>query len=196
LGRKFDRSARWGRSAIQVAKQADQPATVAAPEPTEVTTVVTEEPQEVPLAALAPTAPPETEEPTEEPGKSGRVSAWLAFTVGTLASVAGNVAHAAIQGGGVGSLVAAGFWPAALLISVEVLARVQWPAGKGYWLARWCGLTVIAAVAASVSYTHLSALLALWDGGWMATHVGPIAVDCLLTVGAAALLAIGKGRKS
>jgi hypothetical protein len=138
-----------------------------------------------------------TPEPLAEHGNpTGRVSAWVAFTVGTLASIAGNVAHAAILGGGVGSIIAAGFWPAALLISIETLTRVSWPGGKWFWLARWCGLTVVAAVAASVSYSHLSALLALWDGSWMAVHAGPVAVDGMLTVGAAALLAVGKRVRS
>nr|WP_277605620.1 DUF2637 domain-containing protein [Glycomyces sp. L485] len=75
------------------------------------------------------------------------------------------------------------------------MARVRWPASVGYALVRFAGVGAVAVVAAVVSYRHMSGLLAHWGEDPLSAHLGPIAVDGLVTVGALALLAIHKARK-
>lgn len=133
----------------------------------------------------------------------GKASAWLAFTAGIIASVAANIAHSFVRPENApadwhwswGAILFAAFWPVALLLAVEVLTRVTWPDGRWYWLARYAGLTSVAVVAAAVSYSHMSALLASWSDAWVAVHVGPVAVDGLMTMAAAALLGLSKQRQ-
>lgn len=185
--------------ALHVATEADAPAEPTAPEPpaeAEPDPVVTVDPE--PAAAEEPVSPV-----PGSPAATGRASAWLAFTAGVGASVAANIAHSFVRPEHaapgwhpvVGSVVAAAFWPVALLLAVEVLTRVSWPAGRWYSAARYGGLTSVAAVAAAVSYSHMSALLASWSDAWVAVHAGPVAVDGLMTMAAAALLGLSKHRR-
>src|SRR5690242_7552495 len=97
----------------------------------------------------------------------GRVWARLGFGVGIVASIAANVAHSYVRPVHAaatwvpqsGAIVAAAFWPVALLISIEVISRVQWPDGWLWKLIRHGGLTAVAGIAAVISYRHMSALL-------------------------------------
>lgn len=173
-------------------------------------------PEEAPAAALPaavqvrPETHPETRpepQPETHPAPTGQMrgkaSAWLAFAAGIVASVAANIAHSFVRPHNApadwhwswGAIMFAAFWPVALLLAVEVLTRVTWPNGRWYWLARYAGLTSVAVVAAAVSYSHMSALLASWSDAWVAVHVGPVAVDGLMTMAAAALLGLSKQRQ-
>jgi hypothetical protein len=217
LGAKFGRSPRWGRQAVQLARRraADQPAAAGLPvAPVEVPPAAVELPlvpvgarilplvarpaedEVVPAAAPVPLATaPASVLPVAEDGRpAGRGVATLAFLAGIVASVAANVGHELAGGGGAGAVLASAFWPVALLLAVETLVRVSWPTGRWFWLARYGGLTSVAAVAAAVSFTHMSGLLASWGEPWVAVHAGPVAVDGLMTMAAAALLGIGRKR--
>lgn len=80
------------------------------------------------------------------------------------------------------------------MLAIEVLARVQWPRGsRWYTLARYGGTGLVALVAAVISYRHLAGLLTAWGEDSLNAHLGPLAVDGLMVVAAAALLATGGG---
>jgi len=120
------------------------------------------------------------------------------------ASIAANVAHSFIQPAGtvgrwsppVGAIIAAGFWPLALVISIEVISRVRWP-GRWYWpLVRFGGLATVAVIAAIISYRHLSGLLRAYREDRLSATIGPLAVDGLMVICSAALLAIGANQRA
>ncbi|CNE45205.1 Protein of uncharacterised function (DUF2637) [Mycobacterium tuberculosis] len=127
---------------------------------------------------------------------TGRAWASVAFGLGVAVSVAANVAHTYyIPGAGrppVGAQLAAAFYPLALLLVVEILARVPWPSSLWWTVARFGGASVVAGVAAVVSYRHMSALLAAYGEDGLTARIGPLAVDGLMVVASFALLAIGR----
>ena len=112
-------------------------------------------------------------------------------------SVAANVAHSYVPPAGAGpswsphagAVVGAVFWPLALLVAIEVLARVAWPPAGRWLLVRFGGLGPVAVVAAVVSYRHLSGLLAFYGEDAITATVGPLAVDGLMVMATGALLA-------
>lgn len=144
----------------------------------------------------------------------GWAVAWLSFVIGGLVSVAANVAHtlyptkeqlAAWTASGrpaetwtpeTGAMLFAAFWPIALILAVEVLTRVSWRTGWLFGLARYGGTTLVAAVAAVMSYRHMSGLLAIWGEDFWGAHLGPLAVDGLMVVAAAALLSMSRTKNT
>lgn len=124
---------------------------------------------------------------------TGRRFAYGGIAVGLAVSIWANVAHAMTvpDGSGRGSLFLAAFWPLGLFLALEVLARTSWRGGRGLIVARG-GVGMVAAVAAAVSYLHLHGLLLSYGEGAFAALVGPLAIDGLMAVSAAALLA-GEG---
>jgi hypothetical protein len=120
----------------------------------------------------------------------GHVGLLLGGTV----SVAANVLHATL-GGGAGSaeVVAAACWPLILLVAVEVAVRTPWPAGPGWRAVQVGGLGLTGAMAALVSWSHMAGLLSAWDGPGLAAGLGPVAVDGLMVMSAAALWAVRSG---
>lgn len=126
---------------------------------------------------------------------TGRVWATAAFSVGISASVACNVAHTFThKHPSPGAVVMAAFWPVALLLSIEVIARVDWPGGRWWALVRYGGLVAVAAIAAIISYRHMSGLLTYYGEDALGATIGPLAVDGLMAVSTAALLALGRHR--
>lgn len=141
---------------------------------------------------------------------SGRVWATSGFVLGVAASVAGNVAHvwhpsekylrdhnvtADDFTPEVGAQIAGAFWPIALLITVEVLARVDWPRTFWWMVARFGGAAMVAGVAAVMSYAHLNGLLRAYGEDDMTARLGPLSVDGLMVICGGALLALGHHRK-
>src|SRR3954462_4212396 len=128
---------------------------------------------------------------------TGRSWAYTGTILGGAASLAANVAHCYVPPATAplgwhpeaGAVVAAMFWPIALFVAVEILIRTQWPAGAWWWLARYAGLLIVALVAAVVSYRHLSALIRHYGEDGLTSTFGPAAVDGLMVMAAAALLA-------
>jgi hypothetical protein len=67
----------------------------------------------------------------------GRLWAYIGTGVGGAASLAANIAHCYVPPAGAptgwtpepGAVISAMFWPVALLIAVEILARTSWPVG-------------------------------------------------------------------
>ena len=125
---------------------------------------------------------------------SGRGWAYTGAVRGGGAAVAANGAHSYVPPVGApagwtpepGAVIGAAFWPLALLVAVEILARVEWPAGR-WWLAlRIVGVGLVAVVAAVVSYLHLSGLLAHYGDSPVTVLLGPLAVDGLMLTATAA----------
>jgi hypothetical protein len=168
----------------------------------------TEAPADAPVLAPAPVPP----RPAARP--RGQIAAWVSFVVGGLVSVAANVAHtlyptaaqladwtatgrpAADWAPPAGAMVFAAFWPIALILSVEVITRAEWRPGFLFGLARYGGTTLVAAVAAVMSYRHMAGLLAIWGEDVWGAHLGPLAVDGLMVVSAAALLSMSRTRET
>jgi hypothetical protein len=128
---------------------------------------------------------------------SGRGWAYVGAILGGTVSIAANVAHSYVPPTGaaadwspqVGAVIQAIFWPIALFVVTEMLARVAWPEGWRWIVARFAGLLPVALVAAFVSYRHLSGLLAYYGEDKLTTMFGPLAVDGLMVMATAALLA-------
>jgi hypothetical protein len=98
---------------------------------------------------------------------TGRRWAYVGGLLGGAVSIAANVAHSYVPPTDAtagwhphaGAVVGAVFWPVALFVAIEILARVAWPDGRRWVVLRFGGLLPVAAVAAVVSYRHLSGLL-------------------------------------
>ncbi len=122
---------------------------------------------------------------------AARLVAWLAFTLGVVASVAANVAHARPE---IGPRLASAFAPMALLLTVEIMSRVPWPSGWAWALGRWAGTGAVALVAAITSYRHMSGLLRSYGEDSLTATIQPASVDGLMVVASLALLALGRQR--
>ncbi|MER6590791.1 hypothetical protein ABT214_02770 [Micromonospora purpureochromogenes] len=126
--------------------------------------------------------------------------AYLGLVLGGLVSVAANIAHSFIAPDGApenwkpepGAVISSIVWPLFLFIAIEILARTPWPTGWGWNVLRWVGLPPVALVAAFVSYRHLSGLLDHYNEETLVVWFGPLAVDGLMLMATAALLATGK----
>lgn len=139
----------------------------------------------------------------------GKVWAWAGFGLGVAVSVAGNVAHTyhpsavVLRAAGktadqwrpeLGAQLMAAFFPVALLVTVEVLARVQWPRTWGWSATRYGSTSLVAIVAAIVSYGHLNGLMRAYGEDDLTALIGPLSVDGLMVLCGFALIAIGRSR--
>ncbi|MFI5910913.1 DUF2637 domain-containing protein [Dactylosporangium sp. NPDC051541] len=130
----------------------------------------------------------------------GRNWAYTGATLGGTVSIAANVAHSYIAPSGAGAgwspefgaVIGAVCWPVFLFVAVEILTRVAWPHGWIWHVVRWVGLLPVAGVAALVSYRHLSGLLEHYGEEHVVVYLGPVAVDGLMVMATAALLATGR----
>jgi hypothetical protein len=128
---------------------------------------------------------------------TGRAWAYVGAGLGGAVSIAANVAHSFVPPAGAGAgwrpepgaVLGAVFWPVALFVVVEIVARVAWPAGRRWLALRYVGLLPVAVVAAVVSYRHLSGLLAHYGEDPLTATIGPLAVDGLMVMASGALIA-------
>jgi hypothetical protein len=135
---------------------------------------------------------------------TGRVWAYIGAVLGAAVSIAANVLHSYVPAPDVpagwtppaGAVVGAVFWPIALLVAVEILARVAWPPGWRWTALRFLGLVPVAVVAAVVSYRHMAGLLAFYREDPLTVAIGPLAVDGLMVMAAGALIATGRARRA
>ena len=133
---------------------------------------------------------------------SGRGWGYAGALLGGLVSIAANVAHSYVPPAGasaawrppLGDVVGAVFWPIALFVAIEILARTAWPNGARWVVVRFLGLLPVAVVAAIVSYGHLSGLLSHYGESTLTAHLGPLAVDGLMVMASSALMATAPGR--
>ena len=131
---------------------------------------------------------------------AGRRWAYIGAARGGTVSIAANIAHSYVPPTGVtaegwspnfGAVIGAVFWPVALFVATEILTRVTWPTGYYWQLVKWAGMLPVAAVAALVSYRHLSGLLAFYGEEPIVCILGPLAVDGLMVMATGAILATG-----
>lgn len=135
---------------------------------------------------------------------SGRGWAYIGAILGGAVSVAANVAHSYVPPPDAppgwepqtGAVVGAVFWPVSLFVAIEILARIDWPAGARWTAVRYLGLLPVALVAAVVSYRHLSGLLTFYGEDPLTATIGPLAVDGLMVMATGALLATSSTRTS
>ncbi|WP_202805900.1 DUF2637 domain-containing protein [Actinopolymorpha alba] len=120
--------------------------------------------------------------------RGARLVVWSAFLLGIGASIAANVAHAQPAPG---PRIAGAFVPVALLLAVECMSRPEWRRSGFWWgLARFGGTGLVAAVAAIMSYRHMTGLLTRYGEDAINAAIGPLAVDGLMVVAGFALLAM------
>lgn len=197
LGDLYDRSERWGRERIAEVKAGDaQNADIAAAAiPSSQASVARN--GEFPAmgnSAVSGNFPAAAAGPLPRQRGGSRAAAhWvarLAFALGICASTAANIAHARPE---LGPRLASAFAPLALVLAVELAARVPWRPGWQWTAARWLGTGLVAAVTAVVSYRHQVDLLA---GGYgedvITAAILPLSVDGLMVTAAAALLSLGR----
>src|SRR3954466_986761 len=129
---------------------------------------------------------------------SSRAWPYAGLILGGGVSVAANIAHSYVPPPAAapgwtpspGAVLLAAFWPAAVFVAVEIMARVSWTTGRRWLLVRWGGLAPVALVAAVVSYRHLAGLLGYYGEDPVTVAIGPLAVDGLMIVSTGALLAM------
>lgn len=128
---------------------------------------------------------------------SGKLVSWAGFIFGTAVSVAANVLAARIPpdhaapdwAPRIDTQLGSAVWPLALLLSIEVLARVAWPKGLWWSVARFGGLSIVASGAFVISYQHINHVLASWGYEWLSQGVGPLVIDGLMVICGVAMLA-------
>jgi len=119
--------------------------------------------------------------------------------LGGAVSIAANVAHSYVPPAAAaatwrpqtGAVISAVVWPLFLFAAIELLAKVAWPGGWRWVAIRYIGLLPVAAVAALVSYRHLSGLLHFYGEERVVYVLGPLAVDGLMVMATGALVALG-----
>lgn len=144
--------------------------------------------------AVSHEAPPT---PLADRGTTGRAWGYAGALLGGLVSIGANTAHSYVPPAGVGAtwrpplgaVIGAVFWPIALFVAIEILARTSWPDGARWVFVRFLGLVPVAVVAAIVSYNHLSGLLGHYGEDRLTTVIGPLAVDGLMVMSSAAVMA-------
>jgi hypothetical protein len=128
--------------------------------------------------------------PSGDPGatlKQLRLLRWavrFALTLGVAASVAANILHAPTNP--ISQVIAA--WPPlALLLTVELISRVpvhRWLLG----VIRLLATTVIAGIAAWISYHHMVGVVARYGETGTTPYLLPVSVDGLIVVASISLV--------
>lgn len=108
----------------------------------------------------------------------------VALVLGILASIAANVLHAEPP---IVARMIAGWPPAALLITLELIARVP-VHRRALAIARRLATGAIASIAAWVSYWHMAAVAARYGEASDAAHLIPLSVDGLIVVASICLV--------
>lgn len=126
--------------------------------------------------------------------------AYISLAVGAGVSVAGNVADthriAADSGRTPDGLdiFIAGFWPAAVLLVIEMFVSRLWPRTFGAQAIRWTASITFGFIAAYMSWIHLSDLLLSRAQPETVATLGPLAIDGLAIMATALILA-ARGHK-
>ncbi|MEW2379297.1 DUF2637 domain-containing protein [Micromonospora sp. NPDC047812] len=141
---------------------------------------------------------------------AGRGWAYVGVILGGVVSIAANVAHTYLPKPPEGApadwtpapdwspsplaVAFSVFWPVALFVAVEILTRIPWGEGLRWFMARIVGVLPVALVAAVVSYRHLAGLLEHFGEDPLTVAIGPLAIDGLMVMASAALLATNRHR--
>lgn len=117
--------------------------------------------------------------------------AYVSLAVGSGVSIAGNIADTYRIGGestDTLDIALAAFWPAAVLLAIEMFVSTLWSQARGYQAMRWIGSIGIGFLAMRVSWIHLNELLASRGQTADVATLGPLAIDCLAVMGTALIL--------
>lgn len=126
--------------------------------------------------------------------------AYLSLAVGSGVSIAGNIADtyrvAETAGRQVDTLdiVISAFWPAAVLLAIEMFVSHLWPRTVAMQAVRWLGSLGIGFVAMYVSWHHLADLLSSRGQDSVVSWLGPLAIDGLAIM-ATGLILSSRGHK-
>lgn len=117
--------------------------------------------------------------------------AYTSLALGSGVSIAGNVADTyRISGPATDALdiTLAAFWPAAVLLAIEMFVSTLWSKAPGYQALRWIGSIGIGFMAMRVSWIHLNELLASRGQTADVATLGPLAIDGLAIMATALIL--------
>lgn len=126
--------------------------------------------------------------------------AYLSLGVGAGVSIAGNVADTYRTSLSVGhspdglDITISAFWPAAVLLAIEMFVSRLWPRAAAMQTVRWVGSLGIGFVAMYSSWHHLSDLLASRGQDNLVAAIGPLAIDGLAIM-ATGLILSSRGHK-
>lgn len=121
--------------------------------------------------------------------------AYVSLGVGAGVSVAGNIAdtHRIAEDSGRTpdnlDIFIAGFWPAAVLLVIEMFVSRLWPKSFGAQTIRWSASITFGFIAAFMSWIHLSDLLLSRAQPETVATLGPLAIDGLAIMATALILA-------
>lgn len=121
------------------------------------------------------------------PTPRGRWLALFALTLGVAASVVANILHARHN------LISQGIsaWPPiALLLTVELMARVAVVRRLRAWV-RITATTAVAGIAAWASYWHMAAVASTYGEVGPTVYLLPLSVDGLIVAASVTLIEIG-----
>ncbi|MDQ1250347.1 MAG: hypothetical protein QG597_4726 [Actinomycetota bacterium] len=130
------------------------------------------------------TTAPSSKEVTSQ--RRVRAGVRAVLTLGIVASLAANVAHA--EATWTGRLIA-GWSPLALALTVELGSRVPLTRSVRA-VIRWLATAVIAGIAAWVSYWHMVSVALRHGEGPTSAHLIPLSVDGLVVVASVCLVEI------
>lgn len=111
--------------------------------------------------------------------------AYLSLAVGSGVSIAGNIADTYRVAGSAArtvdnlDIVISAFWPAAVLLAIEMFVSHLWPKTAPMQAVRWLGSLGIGFVAMYVSWHHLADLLSSRGQDSVVSVLGPLAIDGL-----------------
>lgn len=117
--------------------------------------------------------------------------AYASLALGSGVSIAGNIADTyRISGPATDTLdiTLAAFWPAAVLLAIEMFVSTLWSPARGYQALRWIGSIGIGFMAMRVSWIHLNELLASRGQAADVATLGPLAIDGLAIMATALIL--------
>lgn len=119
---------------------------------------------------------------------SNRNLARAALFLGVAASLAANVLHAEDH---LVSRVISAWPPVALIFTVEIITRIQ---AKSGWMSgiRIASTTVVAIIAAWVSYWHMAGVAAKYGETSISSHMIPFSVDGLIVVASISLVEVNR----
>jgi hypothetical protein len=123
--------------------------------------------------------------------------AYIALTLGSGVSIAGNVADTYRTRGAATDgldLFLAAFWPATVVLTVELFVNKRW-VGLAWpmQVLRWAGCIAIGGMAMRVSWVHLNDLMASRGQKADVAILGPLAIDALAIMATALILAGRRG---
>jgi hypothetical protein len=126
--------------------------------------------------------------------------AYLSLAVGSGVSISGNIADTYRVATAIGrhpdslDIAISAFWPAAVLLAIEMFVSRLWPRTTAMQAVRWAGSIGIGFVAMYVSWHHLDDLLSSRGQDVVVSNIGPLAIDGLAIM-ATGLILSSRGHK-